>query len=72
MRHMRSMTDRRFRIALLVLALPIIGACAAPVGAVRADPRVVYQELTGKALSTGEPSRFTRNVLAGHDVGIQE
>jgi hypothetical protein len=49
---------------LLLLA----AACAAPVGAVRLDPRVVHQELTSNALTTGDPSRFTRNVLVWHDL----
>ena len=51
-------------LALLVLVLPLVaGACAAPVGAVRVDPRSVERELTGNVLSTGELSRATRNAL---------
>lgn len=34
--------------------------------AVRVDPRGVHQELTGSVLSTGEPSRFSRNVVYVH------
>ena len=68
---MRSMTCRRLRIALLVLALPLVaGACAAPVGAVRVDAQVVQRELTGNVLNTGELSRSTRNVLFFH--GLSE
>src|SRR2546430_865777 len=68
---MRSMTCRRLRIALLVLALPLIaGACAAPVGAVRVDAQIVQRELTGNVLNTGELSRSTRNVLFFH--GLSE
>jgi hypothetical protein len=57
--------------ALTLLALPLLAAaCAAPVGAVRADPRGVHQELTGSVLSTGTPSRFTRNIVFLH--GLHE
>src|SRR5262245_50643475 len=68
---MRSMTCRRLRITLLVLALPLVaGACAAPVGAVRVDAQIVQRELTGNVLNTGELSRSTRNVLFFH--GLSE
>jgi hypothetical protein len=66
---------RRSRLArsrpslpLLAALLLLAAACAAPVGAVRVDPRVVHQELTSNALTTGDPSRFTRNVLVWHDL----
>src|SRR5215831_5862642 len=38
-------------------------ACAGPVRAVRVDPKEVRQELSQSAISTGEPSWATRNVL---------
>jgi pimeloyl-ACP methyl ester carboxylesterase len=56
-------------IAFALLAV-LGAACAAPVSAVRVDPTVVHQELTGSVLSTGEPSRFSRNVLFLH--GLHE
>lgn len=56
---------------LVLMAVPLLAAaCAAPVGAVRVDARGVHQELTGSVLSTGEPSRFARNVLYLH--GLHE
>jgi pimeloyl-ACP methyl ester carboxylesterase len=56
---------------VLLLAVPLLAAaCAAPVSAVRVDPRGVHQELTGSVLSTGEPSRFSRNVVYLH--GLHE
>jgi pimeloyl-ACP methyl ester carboxylesterase len=65
------MTCRRLTIALLVLALPLIaGACAAPVSAVRVDPKHVQRELTGNVLNTGELSRSTRNAVFLH--GLSE
>jgi pimeloyl-ACP methyl ester carboxylesterase len=59
----------------LLLALPFMAsACAAPVTAVRVDAKVVQRELTGNVLTTGEPSRFTRNQLFIHglDVAFEE
>jgi hypothetical protein len=51
----------RFEIlAGLSLAL---AACAGPVGTTRVDPTVVQADLTHSAVSTGEPSWPTRNVL---------
>ena len=71
MRHMRSMKRYRLSTALLILALPLIaGACAAPVSAVRVDPKRVQRELTGNVLNTGDLSRSTRNVLFLH--GLSE
>ena len=70
-RHMRSMKRYRLSTALLILALPLIaGACAAPVSAVRVDPKHVQRELTGNVLNTGDLSRSTRNVLFLH--GLSE
>jgi len=47
-------------LAVLGLAL---AACASPVQAIRADPRVVHGDLARSAVATGEPSTPTRNVL---------
>lgn len=44
----------------LLLAL---AACAGPVSAVRVDPKVVQHDLARSAITTGEPSWPTRNVL---------
>src|SRR5262245_34749757 len=58
------MTWSRWFVALLTVALPLVaGACAPPVGAVRVDPQVVQRELTGSVLTTGAPSRTTKNVM---------
>lgn len=40
-----------------------LAACAGPVGATRVDPTVVQRDLARSAVSTGEPSWPTRNVL---------
>jgi pimeloyl-ACP methyl ester carboxylesterase len=68
---MPAMTCRRTLFALMTVVLPLIaGACAAPVGAVRVDPKSVQRELTGNVLTTGELSRSTRNALVLH--GLSE
>ena len=69
---MELITGRRALAALLLAALPLlVSACGVPVGAVRVDARVVHQELTGNVLTTGEPSRFSQNVLYLHDISEQ-
>jgi hypothetical protein len=40
-----------------------LAACAGPVGTTRVDPTVVQRDLARSAVSTGEPSWPTRNVL---------
>jgi hypothetical protein len=40
-----------------------LAACAAPVQAVRVDPKVVHGDLAESAVTTGDPSLPTRNVL---------
>ena len=66
------MTPSGARLAGLLLALPLLaGACALPVSAVRVDPKVVQRELTGSVLTTGEPSRFTRNQLFLHGLDVR-
>jgi hypothetical protein len=47
-------------LGVLCLAL---GACAAPVGAVRVDPKVAHRDVARSAITTGDPSWPTRNVL---------
>ena len=48
---------------MLALA-PLVTACTSrPVSVVRVDPRDVHHRLTRNALSAGELSTFTRNVL---------
>jgi Alpha/beta hydrolase family len=47
-------------VAVLCLAL---GACAGPVGAVRGDPTVVLRDISRSAVTTGEASWPTRNIL---------
>ena len=53
---------RLARVAVAVVALAL-GACASPVATSRVDPTIVQRELTRSAVSTGEPSWSTRNVL---------
>jgi hypothetical protein len=66
-----TMTDRRGLagarsawagiLGLICLAL---SACAGPVGAARVDPKVAHERLARSAITTGEPSWPTSNVLA--------
>jgi hypothetical protein len=51
---------RRWLLVGLGLAL---AACAGPVQATRVDPKVVHGDLARSAVTTGEPSLPTRNVL---------
>jgi hypothetical protein len=48
--------------ALAALGLAL-AACAGPVGTTRVDPTVVQRDLARSAVSTGDPSWPTRNVL---------
>ena len=50
------------RALLAVLGLAL-AACAGPVQAIRVDPKVVHGDLARSAITTGEPSLPTRNVL---------
>ena len=54
------------RLPVLVALGLMLAACAAPVSAVREDPRLVMQDRARSAVTTGEPSRPTRNVLFEH------
>jgi pimeloyl-ACP methyl ester carboxylesterase len=60
----RAVTMRRWLgvPALAALGLALV-ACAGPVGTIRADPTVVQRDLARSAITTGEPSWATRNVL---------
>jgi hypothetical protein len=60
MRVRRHACIQRWLLALFGLAL---AACAAPVQAVRVDPKVVHGDLAESAVTTGDPSLPTRNVL---------
>jgi pimeloyl-ACP methyl ester carboxylesterase len=51
------------RIAILAALALALAACAGPVGATRVDPTIVQRDLARSAVSTGEPSWPTRNVL---------
>ena len=50
-------------LVLLCALCVALGACAGPIGAIRADPKVVQAELARSATTTGDPSWSTRNVL---------
>ena len=55
---------RHARRLALVCALGLaLAACAGPISAVRVDPKVVQADLGRSAITTGEPSWPTRNVL---------
>src|SRR4030095_6828802 len=51
------------RPALLVVLGLSLAACVSPVQAIRVDPKVVLGDLGRSAITTGEPSLPTRNVL---------
>jgi pimeloyl-ACP methyl ester carboxylesterase len=51
------------RIALLLLVLLFAGCASSPVGVSRVDPGDVHRRLTRSALSTGQLSIFSRNIL---------
>ena len=56
------------RLAVLGVLCLTLAACASPVGTVRVDPKVVLRDLGRSAITTGEPSLPTRNVLFEHDL----
>jgi hypothetical protein len=49
--------------ALLAALLLVAGCFGIPVGVTRTDPRAVHRYLTANALSVGEPSIDSQNVL---------
>ena len=51
------------RVALLLLVLLFAACASSPVGVARVDPSEVHRRLTQSALSTGQLSIFTRNIL---------
>ena len=61
----RGLIDRQLALLLCALCL-VLAACAGPVGAVRADPKAVRYDLARSAVTTGNPSWPTRNVLFEH------
>jgi len=62
---MRESTDCSGVILLGALCL-FLGACAGPITAVRGDPKAVHYDLARSAVTTGDPSWPTRNVLFEH------
>ena len=56
-------TTRHLCIVVLAAFGLALAACAGPVSAVRVDPKVVQADLARSAVTTGEPSWATRNVL---------
>jgi hypothetical protein len=56
----------RRQLALLGALCLALAACAGPVSATRTDPKVVLHDLGRSAITTGEPSLPTRNVLFEH------
>jgi hypothetical protein len=50
-------------MGLFIFTLITTACASSPVGVDRVDPNDVHQRLTRSALSTGQPSLFTRNVL---------
>jgi hypothetical protein len=60
------MSPKRRRLALLGALCLALAACAGPVYTTRADPKVVLRELDQSAITSGEPSLPTRNVLYEH------
>ncbi|HSF02473.1 MAG TPA: hypothetical protein VLA62_05660, partial [Solirubrobacterales bacterium] len=60
----RGVLSRGVRTIALLLLLVILAACtSSPVRVARVDPSDVHRRLTRSALSTGEVSNFTRNIL---------
>ena len=57
-------------IALLFLALPWAACASSPVGVTRLDPTAVHRRLTRSALSAGQLSIFTRNVLLETNLAV--
>jgi pimeloyl-ACP methyl ester carboxylesterase len=51
------------RVALFLLVLLFAACASSPVGVARVDPGDVHRRLTRSALSTGQLSIFTRNIL---------
>src|SRR5262245_4638151 len=56
----------RHRVPLIGALCLALAACAGPVGANRVDPKVVHKDVGRSAVTTGEPSLATRNVLFEH------
>lgn len=57
------------RILSLVWSLPLLfAACATPVGVSRVSGKAVQHELTSYALTTNEPSSYSRIILSRHNL----
>ncbi len=56
-------TRRRKRLEILAGLALALAACAGPAKTTRVDPTIVQRDLARSAVSTGEPSWPTRNVL---------
>ncbi|MEN8181326.1 MAG: hypothetical protein ABFS46_02190, partial [Myxococcota bacterium] len=54
---------QRWRVVLLAALCLALGACTSPVRATRVDRTVAHRDLTRSAVTTGEPSWPTRDVL---------
>ena len=67
---MKGMLLAQPRRWLLVVLGLTFAACAGPVQATRVDPKVVHGDLARSAITTGEPSGPTRNVLL--ELGLSE
>jgi pimeloyl-ACP methyl ester carboxylesterase len=59
----QGLTRQRMRVPSLTVFCLALAACAGPVGTTRVDPTVVQRDLARSAVSTGESSWATRNVL---------
>lgn len=60
-----DLSDRCCPVLLGALCL-VLAACAGPIYAVRVDPKDVQHDLARSAVTTGDPSWPTRNVLFEH------
>lgn len=60
-----TLSDRWLPVLVGALCLTV-ASCASPIQAIRADPKDVQHDLARSAVTTGEPSWSTRNVLFEH------
>ena len=57
----------RARVALVTLAALVAG-CAAPIRAVRVDPKQAHRVMLRTELTSGELSQHTQNFIFEHDL----